>query len=280
MTEARPSESPRMRRIGGGAGWSASEFVCDAGPSDPPFEERHVGASVAFVLSGSFRYRTQAGDSLLFPGAFLLGSSGRCYQCGHEHGRGDRCVSFNYDDDYFEEIAHAATGSLRFAFPRPALPPCQRLLPLGARMAACGREDALALDELAAQIALTAARVASGEPALRRSPIADRDRARIAPALEALTRASAKSWTLERLARRAGLSKFHMLRLFARVTGLTPYRYLLSVRLQRAATALVVGKAPISVVAFEEGFGDLSTFNAQFKSALGAAPSRWRKSQS
>lgn len=269
-----------MRRLAGGADWSASEFVCDAGPNDSLFEERHVGVTIAFVASGSFRYRTEAGGNLLFPGAYLLGASGRCHQCSHEHGRGDRCVSFNYDDGYFDEIAHAATGLHCYAFSRASLPPSAALLPLGARMAACGSEDALSLDELAAEIAFAAARAASGEAARRRSAVDERDRARVANALHALTTPSAENWTLDRLARRASLSNFHLLRVFARVTGATPYRYLLDFRLRRAATELVASRKPISAIAFEEGFGDLSTFNAQFKAAFHVSPSGWRRSQS
>jgi AraC family transcriptional regulator len=144
-------------------------------------------------------------------------------------------------------------------------------------MAACGAGDALSLDELAAEIAYVVARLAAGEPTCRRSPLVERDRARVATALNALTTASEEDWALERIARLAGVCRFHFLRLFARVTGTTPYRYLLDARLRRAATALAAGEKPISVIAFDEGFGDLSTFNARFKTTFGAAPSRWRQ---
>jgi AraC-like DNA-binding protein len=272
------ADPPRTRALARGEGWSASEFICVAGPESRAFEERHVGVSIAFVLSGSFRYRTYAGDSLLYPGAFLLGAAGRCYECGHEHGRGDRCVSFNYSEGYFDELAYAGTGRPGFAFASAALPPLPALLRLGARIAACGSAEPLEMEELAALIPLAVTHNAAGCPPTRKQATAARDRARVAEALHAMERASAESFSLDGLARRAGLSKFHLLRVFAAVTGVTPYRYLLGLRLRRAAAAIAGGDRPISEIAYEEGFGDLSTFNAHFRTTFGVSPRRWRRS--
>jgi len=272
--EASPAQ---MRPLGCGAGWSAAEFVCDAGPQDRAFEERHDGVSIAFVLAGSFRYRTETGDSLLYPGAFLLGSAGRCYECSHEHGRGDRCVSFNYDEAYFDELAHAGTGKLGFAFKSVALPGSPALLALGARMAACGTADPLAMQELAALIPLAITHNAAGRPPPRKLNIAARDRARVVEILRQIESASGESLSLDGLARQARLSKFHLLRVFAAVTGVTPYKYLVGLRLRRAAAAIAGSARPISEIAYEQGFGDLSTFNAHFRAAFDVSPSRWRR---
>ena len=38
------------------------------------------------------------------PGALMLGNPGACFECGHEHGVGDRCLSFHFDPGFFEEI--------------------------------------------------------------------------------------------------------------------------------------------------------------------------------
>jgi len=35
----------------------------------------------------------------------MLGNRGLRYECGHEHGEGDRCVSFWYAPEYFERLA-------------------------------------------------------------------------------------------------------------------------------------------------------------------------------
>jgi AraC-like DNA-binding protein len=69
------------------------------------------------------------------------------------------------------------------------------------------------------------------------------------------------------------------LRIFSAVAGITPYKYLLGLRLRRAGAAIAASARPISEIAFEEGFGDLSTFNAHFKAAFGVTPSRWRRAR-
>ena len=89
-------------------------MVCRSGPDDRRFEERHTRVSIAAVISGSFVYRCDSGSELLHPGALLLGNTGSCFECGHEHSRGDRCVAFHLDQDLFEEIAAATTGTPSF----------------------------------------------------------------------------------------------------------------------------------------------------------------------
>ena len=116
----------RKRTIAAGDGWSVGEFVCDAGPGDRPFEERHQGFTIAATLAGSFTYRGESGEATLFPGALLLGNSGKRYACGHAHSRGDRCVSLNLSPEAFAEIAASATDRAATVSPlsprRPTAP--------------------------------------------------------------------------------------------------------------------------------------------------------------
>jgi AraC family transcriptional regulator len=123
-------EAPVERIIAAVEGWSVREYLCRAGPDNRPFEERHAGFSVSSVVEGSFTYRSDVGDALLYPGALMLGNGGRCFECGHEHGAGDRCVSVGVDDDLFGEIAAAAATTSRFRFSAPSLPPSPKALPV------------------------------------------------------------------------------------------------------------------------------------------------------
>jgi len=104
--------------------------MCTAGPQDRPFEERHETVCVAAVTRGTFQYRTAQGRATLAPGALLLGNSGAHFECGHEHGVGDRCLSFAFDPVYFEEVVASAPGARRPTFMMPRVPPSERLLPL------------------------------------------------------------------------------------------------------------------------------------------------------
>ncbi|TGS49546.1 AraC family transcriptional regulator, partial [bacterium M00.F.Ca.ET.179.01.1.1] len=85
---------------------------------------------VAAVTRGTFRYRTRQGTAMLAPGAILLGNPGTCYECGHEHGAGDRCLSFHFSPAYMERVVAGVPGARRLGFTGPRLPPLPALAPL------------------------------------------------------------------------------------------------------------------------------------------------------
>ena len=93
------------RMIAAGDGWTVADVICTSGPQDRPFEERHARYTIAMVVAGSFEYKTPRGDALMTPGSLMLGNAGQCYECGHQHAAGDRCVSFWYASEYFERLA-------------------------------------------------------------------------------------------------------------------------------------------------------------------------------
>jgi AraC-like DNA-binding protein len=82
---------------------------------------------------------------------------------------------------------------------------------------------------------------------------------------------------LERLAREAGLSAFHFLRLFASVLGVTPHQYLVRSRLRHAARLLAEDDRAITDIAYDVGFGDLSNFVRTFHRAAGVSPRGFRR---
>jgi len=83
-----------MHLLASGPGWRVEDVTCFAGPHDRPFEEQHDLVCVAAVTRGTFQYRTPNGRATLVPGALMLGNPGACFECCHEHGVGDRCLSF------------------------------------------------------------------------------------------------------------------------------------------------------------------------------------------
>jgi AraC-like DNA-binding protein len=77
--------------------------------------------------------------------------------------------------------------------------------------------------------------------------------------------------TLDQLAAEAGLSKFHLLRLFKARTGFTPWQYQAYLRVEEAKRLLRAGEPP-SQVADACGFVDQSHFTRMFKAMLGMTP--------
>jgi AraC family transcriptional regulator len=269
-----PTLSARL--IAGGEAWSVSEIVCRAGPADRPFAERHDGFSIAAVLEGCFTYRADRGASLLYPGALLLGNHRVCYECGHEHSTGDRCISFNLREDAFEEIASAASSRRRRPLTEPMLPASNRLTPLIAaieRLRGCA--SPLEAEELLVRVVETV--VAALNDGLRAPPRpAGWETRRLIEVLRLIEERPDEPVDLAALASAAGLSKHHFLRVFRRFVGMTPYQYVLRARMTCAARRLKTSNDSILSIALDSGFGDLSTFNARFRATFGTTPSRHR----
>ena len=281
MTQGAKSadEGLAKRTLATGDGWSVREVVCNAGPSDRPFEERHEGFSVSAVIEGSFTYRSDAGRGLLYPGALLLGNSGSCFECGHAHGVGDRCISLNVRDDLFGEIAAAAASTSRFRFSAPSLPPSPKALPVVALMEALSlRAPALRREELVLGLIERVVAAMADQNRFAAAPAA-REARRVVEAIRLVESDAARPVRLQDLAASAGMSKYHFLRVFRRLTGMTPYQYLLSARMRRAALELASSRRPVLAIALDSGFGDLSTFNHRFRAAFGATPTQYRASQ-
>ena len=85
----------------------------------------------------------------------------------------------------------------------------------------------------------------------------------------------ARRKTLRSLANGAGLSPFHLERLYVRYTGLTPRQQQTLARLRQVRTLLGEGVG-LSEAAAACGFADQSHLNRVFKRLMGVAPGRYR----
>jgi AraC-like DNA-binding protein len=265
-----------LTRLASGDGWSVHDVVCSQGPADRPFDEQHRLVSVAVVTSGTFQYRGSAanGREMMTPGSVLLGNPGQCFECGHEHGVGDRCLSFQFSPDYFDAITAGAGG--RAGFRSLKLPPVRELSPVIAdACAASSGSPAIGWEELGIRLAVRAVQV-DGDIEPDASAIAPAAVARVTRTVRAIEADPAGELTVVALARDAGLSPFHFLRTFERVTGTTPHQYLLRTRLRAAAARLEAGDERILDVALDAGFGDVSNFNRAFRAEFGVSPRAYR----
>jgi AraC-like DNA-binding protein len=98
----------------------------------------------------------------------------------------------------------------------------------------------------------------------------------VTEALRRIETAPEEPVTLRQLARDAAMSPYHFLRTFNVISGVTPYQFVLTQRLRRAALRLRRTTEPISAIAYETGFNDLSTFNRRFRRIMGMTPGSWR----
>jgi AraC family transcriptional regulator len=262
MTATTLSRSPSL---------SVADYRCSVGPDDKPIAELYHRWCVSYVRKGSFGYRYRGRSFELVAGAVLVGRTGDEYLCTHDHICGDECLSFQLAPALAETLG-GQPGIWRVG----SLPPLPELMVLGelAQAAAEGRSD-IGLDEAGMLFAARFVETASGE---KRRPAATqpRDRRRAVEAALWIDAHAHEPIDLEAAAAEAGLSAFHFLRLFRDVLGVTPHQYLVRSRLRRAARLLAEDDRPITDVAFDVGFGDLSNFVRTFHRAAGVSPRGFR----
>jgi AraC-like DNA-binding protein len=78
------------------------------------------------------------------------------------------------------------------------------------------------------------------------------------------------------LARAAGLSRAHFSREFRRAFGEPPYAYLLTRRLERAASLLRSTDRSVASVCFSVGLRSIGSFTSSFTRTYGVSPSAYR----
>lgn len=257
---------------------SVIDYRCDRGPADTPFVEQHASYSLSYVRAGSFGYRLRGAAHELVTGSILVGHPGDEYVCTHDHVCGDECLSFHFSPE-----AVAAIDDRPRVWRIGALPPLPELLVLGelAQATAAGRPDTGPdLEELGLLLAARVVEAAGGRARASAAAHA-RDRRRAVDAAMWIDAHAHEPVDLGRAAGEAGLSPFHFLKTFAGVLGVTPHQYLVRSRLRRAARLLATevddASRPITDVAFDVGFADVSNFVRTFHRAAGVSPRRFRE---
>lgn len=87
-----------------------------------------------------------------------------------------------------------------------------------------------------------------------------------------------KSITLQELADIAALSPYYFSRVFARETGMTPHKYLISTRMANAKFLLKTSQMSVKEIAIRSGFSDENGFCTAFKKQEGMTPKEYRSS--
>lgn len=251
---------------------AVTEFRCTAGPGSKPFAEVFPAHSISYVRSGSFGCHCRGGFHELVTGSILVGYPGDEYVCTHDHVCGDECLSFFLAPELVETV-NDSTAIWQVG----AVPPLPELMVLAelAQTAADGSSD-LGLDEVGHAFAGRFVEAVSGRKAKR--PAASlRDRRRAVDTALWIDANSHQAIALDDAAEQAGISAYHFLRLFSGVLGVTPHQYLVRSRLRHAARRLADDDSPITDIAYDVGFADLSNFVRTFHRAAGTSPLKFRQ---
>jgi AraC-like DNA-binding protein len=101
--------------------------------------------------------------------------------------------------------------------------------------------------------------------------------AAIERALGAMSRRPGEPWSVQRLAKLAGLSRAAFARRFAQAVGEPPSRRLTRLRLELAATRLLTTKDSLAEIAALVGYASEFAFSKAFKRHFNAAPGHYRR---
>ena len=83
--------------------------------------------------------------------------------------------------------------------------------------------------------------------------------------------------TVDDMARSAMFSKFHFTRIFQRVTGVSPGRFLSALRLQQAQRLLVSTTLNVADISQQVGYNSVGTFSSRFSRSVGMSPTTYRR---
>lgn len=81
---------------------------------------------------------------------------------------------------------------------------------------------------------------------------------------------------LDQLTRVAAVSKYHLVRVFDEMTGISPRYFLACLRIQRAKEMLLAPGASVTDVCFEVGYTSLGSFSNSFRDLVGVTPEAFR----
>jgi AraC family transcriptional regulator len=266
-----------IRLLAAAPGYRVYDMRCALGPRDPANENQYPAYRVAAIVGGTFRIRSTLGDAVPVVGSLLLGNACDCYRCSHDTPNGDRCINFDFEAGFLEQVrAEIGVRGVGERFRSALIPPSRESVAIAAAMEAVGEgSDTAAMQEAALEIAAAALMATHATVALGRRTSFRNERAVMRAARYVETHYH-EPCSLADLAARADMSPFHFLRVYRRITGQTPHRHVLATRLRHAARRLRTGSDRIADIALEAGFGDLSHFNATFVRHFRLSPGGYR----
>jgi AraC-like DNA-binding protein len=251
-----------------------SLFEHEPVPHKDPSEEEWNGWHLIFTENDRWNYRDAFGSEEISPRKAVFGSPQRLYQCRHDQEiPSDRCLDIEFRGPLIKQVSLFEEGFSRSVI--RVTPRMSMLKETLKRQAQGGFEDE-EIRETAETLVFELFRsIRKPEPSFPPVPIS-----RPSEIAQAVQEYIQTHWhekvSLADLSASAGLSRFHFIRVFKSATGQTPYGFLLRVRMKKAAEHLLETSLPVTTIAFESGFQDLSLFIQYFRRTFGLTPLKFR----
>lgn len=253
---------------------------------------------IRFVRMGSATIELNGRRFDLQPGTFVINNRGTNYSLASNGGHMVEDCSVGFSDTHLRHVASSLalsdgellerkelTSSLEF--PEIRFNRTSPVWPLLQQLTLPANEDRLAgalleerLWDLCAAFLAEQRQIESACSKLQPTTHATRVELyrRLWTAREFIEASYMSDISLTGIARVACLSPYHFLRSYKAVTGMTPYRHVLQLRLRMARQLVTSTDLPFNLIAVDTGFSDLSNFSRSFKSGFGLTPTQARAS--
>jgi len=228
----------------------------------------HDEFGIGVILSGAQRSWSGVGLVESFPGDVISVNPGELHD-GHPIDRAVRCWRIIYfdPDTLAQRLVPDAAREIEFVSPNLREPGLGHWVNLLFERLTCNT-DGLAVEEIVSYLVGRLVSQSRTECNLRTCS---------APVRKARQRIDADPSTqvsLAELAALSGMSRYQLVRAFAREVGVTPYAYVIQRRV-RLARQLLVNGATLIDTALRAGFADQSHLTRAFVRQLGVPPGRY-----
>lgn len=234
-------------------------------------DQRYAFHSIGAVVDGVFDYGARAGRVTASKGAIIFGSEAADFTFWKYGSQRVHRSVIAVDPQLVAEVA-VDCGVQDNRFPTEVLPANRATLPLYGLIRRIAASQA---DQTEAVIRVLGAAFGADAVA-HRGDASDVERRRVLEVARDLEQRYAEPLTLDDMAKNANLSRYHFIRVFQALTGETPRQRLIGIRLRAAADLLIATRMPITQVALQVGFNDISHFNSTFRQTFRMSPRAYR----
>jgi len=245
-------------------------------------EECKTEHALGLTLAGVNVHHVSGHAYTASPSHVMLSNRGQPYRVSHPYGSGEVQLAFTPRDDLLIELVAEGDPAVH---DRPERPFREHQLPTGphlrfaaqlfAAAAVSGTATLVELEETA--IALLRRMLGVNASAPRTAAETPRDQELVQRARAALAGLCERPISLHDIAASAGVSVYHLCRVFRRATGGTLWRELQALRVNAALTRLANGERDLTAVGLAVGFAHHSHFSTAFRRRLGLTPSQARR---
>lgn len=246
----------------------------DAGFDFPP--HFHQDYCIWFNTSGGERYTQRGQSEILQPGCFGIVAPGDVHANRAVAHTERSLMTFYVQEARLQSVVSqlgAPSAGIAFRSSLYRDPGCLELL---VKLFGTLRNSPYALEKESAFLEVFALLAGRHGVARTREAAIGSEVGRVRGAIDLFHERLSENISLDELARQFDCTPFHLIRCFKKECGLTPYAYLLRLRLERARELIRQGR-PLVDSALETGFADQSHLTRHFKTHYGISPGEFRR---